>query len=170
MPSEHVLDTPNYDGTLGARAALAALKPVVADYATTSIASGFNWDETLALIATIDWFLVVFRSIRRADADSDLLTTLDNQAHDEALSAPGFLYYFKGSLGDRRECLSFCLWEGAAAAWAASRQARHSTAASIVDVMYESYRLERFLVRKSGHQTYVRFERAVNPAIPAWEV
>jgi hypothetical protein len=53
----------------------------------------------------------VFRSVRRATAELGLLKEHDDRAFEAALEAGGLLRYFKGQMNQRRECLSFCLWE-----------------------------------------------------------
>jgi hypothetical protein len=58
------------------------------------------------------------------------------------------LRYFKGEANDRRECLSFCLWETRGQAIAAAVAASHGSAADISVLMYESYLLERYWLKK----------------------
>lgn len=127
----------------------AGLIPITPEYASRPIDEGFNWAQCVAAIEEGEWYLVVFRSVRRRSADEAVLTAYDDRAFDEATRAPGFLFYFKGSLTERGECLSFCLWDRLYQAKIAARYSAHIAATQIVDQMYESYRLERYVVMKS---------------------
>jgi hypothetical protein len=126
------------------------LAPTSAAFATLPIATAFNWDESLAPVEEGAWYLVVFRSIRRADADEALLTALDDRAHAEAEASPAFVHYFKGQVNSQRECLSFCLWRDEVQARQAASRPLHAEAASHVRALYETYRLERYHVRKEA--------------------
>ena len=93
---------------------------------------------------------MVFRSVRRADVDEPRLTAYDDRAHAEAAAAPGFVHYFKGPLTERRECLSFCLWNSRQEARAASGLPAHREAVTLIREAYERYTLEFFRVTKRG--------------------
>lgn len=121
--------------------------PTRPDYATVPIQAGFKW-STLADGHFDRLYLVVFRSVRRPDADLDLLREYDDQAYAEAVKSGGLLRYFKGEMNEKRECLSFCLWESGERARAASGGKLHQRAASIAAEMYESYLLDRYAVGK----------------------
>jgi hypothetical protein len=95
-------------------------------------------------------YLVVFRSVRREGADLDLLRERDRLAHREAIGMGGLLRYFKGEANERRECLSFCLWETRDQAERAAGGAAHSGAARISAETYERYDLERYHLTKRG--------------------
>ena len=84
------------------------------------------------------------RSVRRPDADLDLLRWYDDLAYAEALGSGGLLRYFKGDADGRGHCLSFCLWESREAAARASGGTQHARAAGITASMYVSYDLERY--------------------------
>ena len=127
----------------------AGLVPITPAYARRPIDEGFNWVECVAEIAEAEWYLVVFRSVRRCSADSDVLTAYDDRAFEEAARAPGFLFYFKGAMAEHGECLSFCLWDRLYQAKIAARYSAHVAATQIVDQMYESYTLERYVVMKA---------------------
>jgi hypothetical protein len=122
--------------------ALAALAPVSEAYATLPIADAFDWGDAGRQLGDGEWYLVVFRSVRRADADEVRLTEFDDRAHDEAAAAPGFVHYFKGPRADDGSCLSFCIWTSRAEARAAAGRPRHIEAVSLLDEMYERYTLE----------------------------
>ena len=134
------------------RRTLNALAPAGPDFVTRPILDAFNWSEALDGIGSLDWHLVVFRSVRRPDADMALLTEYDDLAHEEASRAAGFLHYFKGCATEDGHCLSFCLWQDSVQAHLAGMRPQHRTAMSITARMYESYRLERYrLVRRGVH-------------------
>lgn len=122
--------------------ALAALGPISDGYATLPIAEAFDWTDAARQLGAGEWYLVAFRSIRRAGADEARLTAYDDRAHLEAESAPGFVHYFKGPAGPDGSCLSFCLWTSRAEARAAAGRAHHAEAVGVVTEMYERYTLE----------------------------
>ena len=159
------------------RRTLDALAPAGPDFATRPILDAFNWSEALDGIGSLDWHLVVFRSVRRPDADMDLLTEYDDLAHEEASRAAGFLHYFKGCATEEGSCLSFCLWQDSVQAHLAGMRPQHRIAMSITVAMYESYRLERYrLVRRGAHSPLRAVELpppwrryAPPPALPVLE-
>jgi len=118
------------------------------DYATRPIQDGFSWASSLAGCRFDRLYLVVFRSVRRPDADLDLLREHDDRAYAEALDSGGLLRYFKGHMNERRECLSFCLWETREQAIKAAGAASHQSAADISVRMYESYVLDRYWLKR----------------------
>jgi hypothetical protein len=124
------------------------ISPIHPDYAARPIQDGFSWFSSLAGCPFERLYLVVFRSVRRPDADLDLLRKHDERAYAEALESGGLLRYFKGEADERRECLSFCLWETREQAIAAVGAASHRSAAEISGRMYESYALERYWLKK----------------------
>jgi len=124
------------------------ISPIYPDYATRPIQDGFSWSSSLAGCAFDRLYLVVFRSVRRPTADLDLLREHDDRAYQNALESGGLLRYFKGDANERRECLSFCLWETRGQAIEAAGAASHQSAADISVRMYESYVLERYWLKK----------------------
>jgi len=129
----------------------APIAPMTPDYMTLPELEGFNWSECLAAVASGRWFMVTFRSIRKADADDALLTEYDDRAFAEALGSSGLLCYFRGALDDQRRCLSFCLWERPEQARDASLLPEHQLAAHLVRAFYESYVVRRYwLVKHQG--------------------
>ncbi len=124
------------------------ISPMYPDYAARPIQDGFSWSSSLAGCAFDRLYLVVFRSVRRPDADLDLLREHDDRAYAEALESGGLLRYFKGHANVRRECLSFCLWETREQAIEAAGAASHRSAAGISVRMYESYVLDRYWLKK----------------------
>ena len=125
------------------------IHPVRPDYANLPIEQGFDWRK-LAGYPFESLYLVVFRSVRRPDADLDLLRWFDDLAYAEALRSGGLVRYFKGDADEGRRCLSFCLWESREAALRAAGSKKHEQAASITARMYVSYDLERYEVRPGG--------------------
>jgi hypothetical protein len=144
--------------------ALAALVPVSDAYATLPVADAFDWSGVARQLGVGEWYMVAFRSIRRADADEERLSEFDERAHLEASTAPGFVYYFKGPAAPDRTCLSFCLWTSRSEARAASGRPNHVEAVSLLNEMYESYNLE--FVRVTGRDGQsLRFEPYDRPVV-----
>jgi hypothetical protein len=137
------------------------LTPINPDYANSPIEEGFNWSSCLQDACFDRLYVVVFRSVRCATADLDLLREYDDRAYADAEGAGGLLFYFKGLMNERRECLSFCLWESREQARRAAGGASHREAAAITAMMYESYTLERFdLIKQRGRLVFRRLEEA----------
>ena len=118
------------------------LAPVSEVYATLPVAAAFDWSDVATQLGDGEWYLVVFRSIRRVDADERRLAEYDDRAHHEAESAPGFIHYFKGPAANDRSCLSFCMWTTRADARAAAGRPDHREAVSVLNEMYDAYALE----------------------------
>lgn len=139
-------------------AALDALMPIDAAYATLPILQGFNWVDCLATVEEGKWFLVVFRSVRSEMYDDALVTEFDEQAYQEALESSGLLYYFRGGMNEQRQCLSLCVWENQTQAHVASRLPRHQAAARLARDAYMSFGLERHLLVKSRGSVTLELE------------
>jgi hypothetical protein len=137
---------------------LTNIEPVSESYATAPVAEAFNWDECAEGVDAGEWYLVAFRSVLRESADRDRLWESDRRAHEEAARASGFIHYFKGPPNDRRECLSFCVWESREHARAAARGTAHLEAVELIHEMYESYVLEFLQITKGPGVTGFRFE------------
>ena len=132
--------------------------PVSDRYATLPTLDAFSWAEAARDAPIGEWYLVVFRSTRRAGADEDRLTAHDDWAHAEAMAAPGFVHYVKGPLQPDGGCVSFCLWTSRAEARAAAGRPAHADAVSIVGEMYAEYRLEFLRLRKTDPTGGFAFE------------
>jgi hypothetical protein len=132
------------------------ISPRHSDYATLSIQDGFDW-SSLSGCTFDQLYLVVFRSVRRPDADLALLCEHDDRAYEEALRSGGLLRYFKGHADEQGECLSFCLWETSEQAREAAGAASHKSAANITARMYLSYVLDRYWLKRVGRELV--FER-----------
>jgi hypothetical protein len=129
--------------------ALDELQPVSDRYATLPIERAFDWTAVGRDLGAGEWYLVVFRSIRRDGADEQRLSDFDDRAHAEAASSPGFVHYFKGPMSADGSCLSFCIWNSRAEARAAAARPDHAEAVTLLREMYQIYRLE--LIRLRGH-------------------
>jgi hypothetical protein len=127
------------------------ISPKHSEYATVSIKDGFDW-SALSPCLFERLYLVVFRSVRRPEADLDLLHEHDDRAFEEALTSGGLLRYFKGHANERGECLSFCLWETREQARQAADAASHRSAADVSARMYLSYALDRYWLEKFGEK------------------
>ena len=66
----------------------------------------------------------------------------------------GLLRYFKGEANERRECLSFCLWDSRAEARAAAGRPAHIEAAALTHEAYAEYTLEFLRVRRLEAGTF----------------
>ena len=132
------------------------ISPKHPDYATRPIQTGFDW-SALYGCSFDQLYLVVFRSVRRPDADLALLREHDDRAYEEALRSGGLLRYFKGHANEQGECLSFCLWETNEQAREAASAASHKSAAEITARMYLSYVLDRYWLKQAGGELV--FER-----------
>ncbi len=148
---------------------LQALSPVSERYAVLPIGEAFNWQESTAELGDGEWYLVAFRSTRRADADEERLTRFDELAHQEAMSSPGFIHYFKGPQAYDGSCLSFCLWNSRPDARSASGRPDHVRAVSLIDEMYESYTLEfhRVARQQGGPLTIEPYDAVATHGAPA---
>ena len=142
----------NVDYQAGLYDACQRLSSIHPDYATLPVQRAFDWSTCLTGVAFDRLYLVVFRSVRRTTADLDLLREHDDLAYADALEAGGLLYYFKGEMNERRECLSFCLWESRGQAQRASGSASHTAATRLIAGIYESYSLERYDVTKAAQK------------------
>jgi hypothetical protein len=147
------------DHPAGLYEACQRISPINPDYANLPLEEGFDFSTRLGDIRFGRLYLVAFRSTRRPTADLKLLKEHDDRAYEAALEAGGLLRYFKGEMNERRECLSFCLWESREQAVAASGGASHRTATGVTAEMYESYYLERYeLTKGAGGLGFRRLE------------
>ena len=141
--------------------ALDRLQPISDRYATLPIEDAFDWSAVGRQLGVGEWYLVVFRSVRRPGADEDRLTAFDEAAHTEAAGAPGFIHYFKGPSAADGSCLSFCIWTGRAEARAAAGRPDHTEAVTLLNEMYLDYRLELMRMRgyADGRLTFEPYDR-----------
>ena len=134
------------------------LAPVSPRYASLPVGEAFNWTEVAASVPPGEWYMVAFRSTRLAGADEDALTTHDDWAHAEAMTAPGFVHYLKGPTTAGGLCLSFCLWDSRAEARAAAGRPAHAAAAALTHEAYEDYSLEFHRVTRLADDARFTFE------------
>jgi hypothetical protein len=144
--------------------AFEALAAVSDEYAHLPIGDAFDWTAVGTQLGPGEWYLVAFRSVRRAGCDEGRLCEMDERAHVEAASSPGFVFYYKGPLAADRTCLSFCMWTSRAEARAAAGRPAHVSAVSVLDEMYERYTLE-FLRVTGAPGLPLRFEPYDTPAL-----
>ncbi len=130
------------------------LTPVSDRYASLPVAEAFTWTDCRDVVGASEWYMVAFRSVRRPDADEARLCEYDDWAHDEAMSAPGFVHYFKGPTASDGTCMSFCLWADRAAARAAAGRPRHAEAAALAHEMYARYDLEFHRVTRASDGSF----------------
>jgi hypothetical protein len=149
----------------GRRSAFERLEPVSDRYATLSVDEAFTWAACVDEVGAGEWYMVAFRSVRRPEADEARLCLYDGWAHEEAMSAAGFVHYFKGPTSSDGSCMSFCLWSDRAAARAASGRPRHVEAATLALEMYARYDLEFLRVTKQAGGSFT-FEPYDAPPTP----
>ncbi|KAI9006154.1 hypothetical protein BC832DRAFT_471359 [Gaertneriomyces semiglobifer] len=138
------------------------LRELVPDYRTAPIATAFNWSELWQLLprsASKRWYLVVFRSVRKATANSSALYDADHLAHEEAKKSGGILKYWYGDLNDQRECLAMCVWASRDFAKRATTGPDHVKAMRLAAQMYETYRLERYWLIKDADSNEFHVEQ-----------
>ena len=134
------------------------LVPVSDRYALLPVADAFDWAACAGDVPPGEWYMVAFRSIRRPGADEARLTAYDDFAHLEAMSAPGFVHYFKGPTEADGHCLSFCLWTDRAAARAAAGRPAHVAAVAQTHETYAEYSLEFHRIRRLAGAAGFSFE------------
>ncbi|KAJ3085126.1 Zinc transporter [Quaeritorhiza haematococci] len=134
--------------------ALQHLTHIHPDYRILPLATSFNWQTIASLLpSTISktWYIVAFRSIRRADASTEELYAADAEAHREARESGGILKYWYGDLNEKRECLAMCVWANRGFARQATRKPHHVRAMMLTARTYETYRLEKYwLIKEEG--------------------
>ena len=124
------------------------LVPITERHQTAPVLEAFNWTDVLAEIPSGHWYLVVFRSLRRHDADDGLLVDHDDLAFAEAMRLGGLLRYYKGVMDPERHCVSLCVWERRAQARVATALPDHRAAAELTHRFYVWYDVERHILRK----------------------
>ncbi|XP_024388284.1 UPF0643 protein PB2B2.08 [Physcomitrium patens] len=127
---------------------LAASKYVHTDPLATPIEECFDWAHELhdlvAFQGSSEFYLVVFRSVRKSTADSVMLYEADAAAQEEARLSGGLLKYWYGIMNERRECLAMCIWTSREDAKKAIYKPAHRVAMKLASSMYDMYRLERY--------------------------
>jgi hypothetical protein len=134
------------------------IRPVSDAYASLPIGQAFDWSGVGEALGPGEWYLVAFRSMRRADVDEASLTAADHRAEAEAASSPGFVHYLDGPRASDGSCMSFCIWESRALAREAAGRPDHARAAALAGAMYERYTLEFHRLRSHGAGRPLEFE------------
>jgi hypothetical protein len=99
--------------------ALTKLQNTRPDYATAPYMSSFDWDEVFSILRGLceqtgtqwqrtDFYVVIFRSKLRVEADRARLGELDQMSHQEACASGGLLTYWFGSPDGERRNLATC--------------------------------------------------------------
>ncbi|KAG8710706.1 hypothetical protein FRC08_016811 [Ceratobasidium sp. 394] len=145
--------------SLSLHRALHFLKPREG-FAKLPYAETFNWDEIGNAYHSDEgvdakgelereWYVVAFRSRRKAGSDSAALYEADKLAHEEAVQNGGLIMYWYGvpdpETGDN---LATCIWQSRAHAVAANSQPHHIKAMRLAAASFEYYTLERHVIRK----------------------
>ncbi|KAI8593296.1 hypothetical protein BDZ88DRAFT_138121 [Geranomyces variabilis] len=150
--------------------ALRSLYPTTPHYRTAPLITSFNWSDVAKLLpadvdnydpqsSTSTWYIVAFRSVRRADANSTLLYNADAAAHEEARNSGGILSYWYGELAADRRCLAMCVWANRDWALRATGKKAHLEAMRLAGRMYESYTLERYWLHRDAGVEGFRIEQ-----------
>lgn len=143
-----IMDVRVEDAAIFATAPFDRLVPARYGYQTAPILEAFNWSYVLEPIVSGRWYLIVFRSLRRPDADDGLLTEHDDMAFAEAMRSGGLLRYYKGAMDSERHCLSLCVWDRRRQAQIATALPDHRDAAQLTNRFYVWYDVERYILRK----------------------
>ena len=99
--------------------ALTQLQSTRPDYATAPYMASFNWQKVFEILRELcadtgiqwkrqDFYVVIFRSKLRAEADRTKLGELDQMSHQEACASGGLLHYWFGSPDAERRNLATC--------------------------------------------------------------
>ncbi|KAG0620158.1 hypothetical protein M758_4G193900 [Ceratodon purpureus] len=123
---------------------LAANQYAYTDPLTTPVEKCFDWNRELKDLVTFygrEFYLVVFRSIRKSSADNEMLYNANAAAQEEARLSGGLLKYWYGILNERRECLAMCIWASREDAVKAIHKPAHRVAMKLTSAMYDIYTL-----------------------------
>ncbi|KAK5706971.1 hypothetical protein LTR17_021114 [Elasticomyces elasticus] len=128
--------------------ALTILKPVRSDYATADYMSSFNWSTVFRVLRGLcqqqdivwpkqEFYVVIFRSLRRRDADPDIITKLDQESHREACESGGLLKYWFGDCDGEMRNLATCIWRNQPSAVAGGGGPWHARARAAAREIYK---------------------------------
>jgi hypothetical protein len=145
------------------------LVPVSDRYASLPVADAFDWAACVSDVDPGEWYMVAFRSVRRAGVDEERLTAYDDWAHHEAMQAPGFVHYYKGPTMADGQCMSFCLWDSRTEARESAGRPAHTQAAALTHEAYATYTLEFHRVRRvvEGGFTFEPYDAPSEPQAAA---
>jgi len=152
---------PNIDPvSLSLHKALHHFSPRSPEYSSTPYAEAFNWsDLQLPEHEEREWYCVVFRSKRRAGSDSGPLYEADRLAHEEAVQNGGLIMYWYGVPDADGYNLATCIWQSRRHAVAANSRPYHITAMRLAAASFETYILERHVLRKTAGVKELTVER-----------
>lgn len=126
------------------------------------ISAAINWSDFAAHTDLDQWYLVVFRSTRKPEANDAKLDALGEAARQDASRQPGYLFYFRGNVlegTNKLKNLSFCMWRSRSEAEAAAKRQLHQTAITAGIGMYQEYIVERYNARvnRDGGRARIQF-------------
>ncbi|KAI0834398.1 hypothetical protein F5Y06DRAFT_158936 [Hypoxylon sp. FL0890] len=166
---EHLLDlrTLDAENALLARA-LARMRSLRPDYATSPYAETFNWDEVIEELARLvrehdhrwketSFFIVAFRSQIPPTTVYEDLGALDKVAHAEAVATGGFLKYWFGHPDKDGRNLATCVWRSQEDAIKGGVGRGHRKAAAATRSLYSHWKIDR-------HRLIIRNE------VQSWEI
>ncbi len=122
--------------------------PLVENYAEHSLQEDFDVAEILFL-ASVEGnlpighhiYLVDFASLRNPGVNEEEYLRLDDPAHREAKSSPGFLLYFRGDGYSQGFCRSFCAWRSIQEAIDAAGLPKHKQAEDSAEYLYSWFKV-----------------------------
>ncbi|KAB8077380.1 hypothetical protein BDV29DRAFT_168338 [Aspergillus leporis] len=166
---KHLLDLTTLDKANRFLAkAFTILRPIRHDYATAPYTETFNWEDVFGFLrglASADgykwqrqhFYVVVFRSRLRADADNQRLHDLDAYSHQEACASGGLLKYWFGTKNESRENLATCVWRSRNDARLGGTGPWHKKARGAARDMYE-------------HITFMTLKLVIEDDVRSWSV
>lgn len=163
LPSALITETrlPDIDpASLSLHKALHKFRPIDSNYAGTPYAEAFNWSELeLSEDEEREWYVVAFRSKRKAGSDGEPLYEADAKAHAEAVQNGGLIMYWYGIPNTETGMnLATCIWQSRKHAVAANSRPHHIKAMRLAAAAYDVYRLERYVLRKRLGERHVIVE------------
>lgn len=163
---------PNIDpASIALWRALHAIRPRSLTYAA-DFASETALDAATALCKTLNidavklpedvegkWYGVMFRSKRKEQSESINLYEADRQAHEEAVTHGGLLFYWYGVPDILTGFnMATCIWTDPASARVASDLPKHNIAKEHARLAYATFDLSRYAVIKVKGELGVRVE------------
>ncbi|KAF4555578.1 Hypothetical protein D9617_2g055400 [Elsinoe fawcettii] len=134
--------------------ALTNVASTKSDYATAPYMDSFNWDVCFAELRRLcaqtglrwrrqEFYVVIFRSKLKPDANRTRLGELDQHSHAEACQSGGLLKYWFGDCDEEMRNLATCLWRGRDDAVAGGKGPWHANAMRSAVEMYETISFHR---------------------------
>lgn len=140
--------------------ALHYFRPLNQHYASSNYPLAFNWHElALPEDEEREWYAVVFRSRRKKESESLSLYAADRAAHAEAVRNGGLVMYWYGVPDATGLNLATCIWQSRRHAVNAISGPKHILAMRQAAGAYETYELERWIVRKSKGRKHLELEK-----------